>query len=91
MGYLPEKLSDLPAGAAFAGGHHPNATGSWRIFKPVLNEERCKNCLLCWIFCPEAVIVRKEKTVEITYDFCKGCGICANECPTKAIEMVKEG
>ncbi|MGB9705421.1 MAG: 4Fe-4S binding protein, partial [Pyrobaculum sp.] len=21
---------------------------------------------------------------------CKGCGICANECPTKAIEMVPE-
>lgn len=27
---------------------------------------------------------------EIDYDYCKGCGICANECPTKAIEMVPE-
>lgn len=25
------------------------------------------------------------------YDFCKGCGICAEECPKKAIEMVSEG
>ncbi|MGB9778603.1 MAG: 4Fe-4S binding protein, partial [Candidatus Bathyarchaeales archaeon] len=24
------------------------------------------------------------------YNFCKGCGICANECPTKAIEMKLE-
>ncbi|MEM2541039.1 MAG: 4Fe-4S binding protein, partial [Candidatus Methanomethylicia archaeon] len=23
--------------------------------------------------------------------YCKGCGICANECPAKAIEMVLEG
>jgi pyruvate ferredoxin oxidoreductase delta subunit len=25
------------------------------------------------------------------FDFCKGCGICANECPAQAIEMVQEG
>jgi Pyruvate/2-oxoacid:ferredoxin oxidoreductase delta subunit len=24
-------------------------------------------------------------------DFCKGCGICAHECPRKAISMVAEG
>ncbi|MFP3483271.1 MAG: 4Fe-4S binding protein, partial [Caldivirga sp.] len=24
------------------------------------------------------------------YDYCKGCGICANECPVKAIKMVPE-
>jgi Pyruvate/2-oxoacid:ferredoxin oxidoreductase delta subunit len=29
--------------------------------------------------------------VEIDYDYCKGCGICANECPAKAIAMVEEG
>ena len=27
----------------------------------------------------------------INLDFCKGCGICAEECPKKFIEMVKEG
>jgi Pyruvate/2-oxoacid:ferredoxin oxidoreductase delta subunit len=24
------------------------------------------------------------------YDFCKGCGICAAECPSGAIEMIPE-
>ncbi|MCR4437290.1 MAG: 4Fe-4S binding protein [Eubacteriales bacterium] len=91
MGFIPNKLSDLPAGAAFEGGHPTTHTGNWRIFKPVLNKDKCRNCLLCWIFCPEAVIKKGSDNVEITYDFCKGCGICANECPTKAIEMVKEG
>jgi Pyruvate/2-oxoacid:ferredoxin oxidoreductase delta subunit len=26
----------------------------------------------------------------IDYDYCKGCGICAHECPRHAIEMVEE-
>ncbi|KXA91095.1 pyruvate synthase, partial [candidate division MSBL1 archaeon SCGC-AAA259A05] len=27
---------------------------------------------------------------EVDLDYCKGCGICAKECPVDAIEMVKE-
>ena len=27
---------------------------------------------------------------EIDYDYCKGCGICAAECPCGAIAMVPE-
>jgi Pyruvate/2-oxoacid:ferredoxin oxidoreductase delta subunit len=35
-------------------------------------------------------IVRNEKGVEINYDYCKGCGICAKECPKQAIKMMEE-
>lgn len=31
-----------------------------------------------------------EQQVAIDYDYCKGCGICANECPIDVIEMVPE-
>ena len=62
-------------------------TGSWRIFIPVKDDEKCNECLLCWIYCPEACI---SKDIEINFDYCKGCGICAEECPRKAITMVKE-
>ena len=62
-------------------------TGSWRTFRPVLDAGRCNKCLLCWIYCPEACI---NKEIVINYDYCKGCGICAEECPTKAMTMVKE-
>ncbi len=40
----------------------------------------------------KAGIKVKTETVldETNYDICKGCGICAEECPVKAIEMKKE-
>ena len=65
-------------------------TGDWRAFRPVLDEKKCVNCLTCWIYCPDIAIKRKEKVVEIDYDYCKGCGICASECPVKAITMTEE-
>ncbi|MEM1544855.1 MAG: 4Fe-4S binding protein [Candidatus Methanomethylicia archaeon] len=66
-------------------------TGYWRTFKPVINKSKCIKCLLCWIYCPEGTIIRVDDGVEVNYMYCKGCGICANECPAKAIEMVLEG
>jgi len=65
-------------------------TGDWRAFRPVIDEAKCINCLLCWIYCPDAAITRREKFVEVNYEYCKGCGICAEECPVKAITMVEE-
>ncbi|MBM1154945.1 4Fe-4S binding protein [archaeon] len=67
-------------------------TGSWRTFKPVLDDSKCVRCLLCFVYCPEGCITwnETENRVVIDYDFCKGCGICAAECPRQAIEMVLE-
>jgi pyruvate ferredoxin oxidoreductase delta subunit len=62
-------------------------TGSWRVFKPVVNKEKCNECGLCAMYCPDNAI-DEELTVDLR--FCKGCGICANECPKKAIAMVRE-
>ena len=33
---------------------------------------------------------RPGKRFEFNYDFCKGCGLCAAECPCGAIQMVPE-
>jgi pyruvate ferredoxin oxidoreductase delta subunit len=68
-------------------------TGGWRNLIPVRNAEKCTNCLICWIYCPEGCIkVKDGKITEIDLDYCKGCGICAEECPVKgkAITMVEE-
>lgn len=82
---------ELPIGGLITEGGNAveYETGSWRTFKPVLNQELCNNCLLCWIFCPDtSVLVQDEKMIGFDYDHCKGCGICAAECPKKAITMV---
>jgi 2-oxoacid:acceptor oxidoreductase delta subunit (pyruvate/2-ketoisovalerate family) len=77
---------------AEAGNSVLYKTGGWRALKPVLDQSKCIRCLLCWFYCPEPAIKRREDdSVEIDYDYCKGCGICANECPAKAIAMVEEG
>jgi 2-oxoacid:acceptor oxidoreductase delta subunit (pyruvate/2-ketoisovalerate family) len=68
-------------------------TGSWRTFRPVRDEEKCTNCLRCWIYCPDSAIqVEDGKVTGIDLEHCKGCGICAEVCPPKinAIKMVQE-
>lgn len=67
-------------------------TGDWRTFKPVLDTEKCTRCLICYMYCPDAAIEWKPdaKEIEFNYKYCKGCGICANECPQEAIKMVLE-
>ena len=66
-------------------------TGLWRMRKPVIDYSKCNKCNICWLYCPEAAIIRhQDYSVEINYDYCKGCGICANECPRKAIKMESE-
>jgi len=56
--------------------------------KPVIAIAKCTKCDLCWVLCPEGVINRH--TMAIDYEYCTGCGVCAEECPLKAITMVRE-
>jgi pyruvate ferredoxin oxidoreductase delta subunit len=70
-------------------------TGAWRqSMKPRWYADRCTQCLNCWYFCPDVAIRMSDegKVVGIDYDYCKGCGICADVCPEKAnaIEMIPE-
>lgn len=50
----------------------------------------CNQCDNCWVFCPDAAIVRVNGSYEVNYDFCKGCGVCAEECPRNVISLVEE-
>ena len=85
---------ELPIGDILeAGTAHAFKTGDWRTERPIWNAQKCINCKTCWIYCPDsAIIIKDDKVAGINYDHCKGCGICAKECPPKicALTMEKE-
>jgi pyruvate ferredoxin oxidoreductase delta subunit len=91
------KWNELPPGGISpdAGSTARKNTGYWRGGgkRPLLDLNLCVQCLHCWIACPDmCFILENGKITGIDYDHCKGCGICANECPplVKAIITVDE-
>jgi len=52
----------------------------------------CNECENCYVFCPDASIIKTEEFLshQVDYDFCKGCGICFSECPRGAISLKEE-
>jgi pyruvate ferredoxin oxidoreductase delta subunit len=71
-------------------------TGTWRTMKPLFHLEKClvvksgrPTCHYCWLYCPEGTVSRTIPP-QVDLDYCKGCGICAQECPVKAIEMIPD-
>jgi 2-oxoacid:acceptor oxidoreductase delta subunit (pyruvate/2-ketoisovalerate family) len=52
----------------------------------------CNECENCYIFCPDASVLREGEKIsqQVDYDFCKGCGICFVECPRRAISLEEE-
>lgn len=52
----------------------------------------CFECDNCYGVCPDNAVIKlgPGKKFKFNYDYCKGCGICANECPCGAIDMVSE-
>ena len=52
----------------------------------------CNQCDNCYLYCPDIAVIR-EKNGElrhINYDYCKGCGLCAVECPRNAMTLREE-
>jgi 2-oxoacid:acceptor oxidoreductase delta subunit (pyruvate/2-ketoisovalerate family) len=52
----------------------------------------CFECDNCYGVCPDNAIIKlgPGHRYQIDLDYCKGCGICAAECPCGAIDMVPE-
>ncbi len=60
--------------------------------------DRCFNCGLCnqcdncYLFCPDLAVKKDSGPLgrHIDYDYCKGCGVCAVECPRNAMVLEEE-
>jgi pyruvate ferredoxin oxidoreductase gamma subunit len=82
-----EGLQDIVS----VGNSQLRKTGNWRIFRPVIDYERCTTCMICFAYCPEsAIVLGDNKKLAIEYENCKGCLICYKECPPKAIAFERE-
>lgn len=86
----PQRLSAYPLGTSFEAGHLVSENSGWRTQKPVYNHESCTQCKQCYLYCPEGVINFMDKNINIDYQFCKGCGICAKICKKSSIRMEVE-
>jgi NADPH-dependent glutamate synthase beta subunit-like oxidoreductase len=53
----------------------------------------CNACDNCYLVCPEPCIIRYDRSnglYKILVDYCKGCRVCIEECPTGCLEGVPE-
>jgi NADPH-dependent glutamate synthase beta subunit-like oxidoreductase len=53
----------------------------------------CNACDNCYLVCPEPCIIRADRSnglYKILVDYCKGCRVCIEECPTGCLEGVPE-
>lgn len=87
----PKHINDYPTGPCFQAGHLVTENAGWRTEKPIIDSDKCIGCYQCYLYCPEGVIFKTGKKVNIDYAFCKGCGICVRVCHKEAIKLVKEG
>tara|TARA_R110002096_G_scaffold45372_13_gene121921 strand:- start:8441 stop:9316 length:876 start_codon:yes stop_codon:yes gene_type:complete len=75
-----------------AGLNQPGTNGSWKPWFPVIDYDRCTNCMQCLSFCLFDVYgVDEEKTIQVqNNDNCKtNCPACSRVCPEVAIMFPK--
>jgi pyruvate ferredoxin oxidoreductase gamma subunit len=89
VGFDPPRLA---APSIYALGNSPERhTGNWRQFRPVLHQELCTQCWICFVRCPEgAITLDANEYPVVDYDECKGCLLCVHDCPTHAFTTEKE-
>jgi 2-oxoacid:acceptor oxidoreductase delta subunit (pyruvate/2-ketoisovalerate family) len=69
-----------------------DATNALYEARRCLSCGNCFECDNCYGICPDNAVIKlgPGKRFQFNYDYCKGCGLCAEECPCGAIKMVPE-
>ncbi len=87
--FIDETVSQAMAAAARASTilakDYLEAGGAVSVVDP----KKCVACLTCVRVCPYGVPrINADGVAEIPMASCQGCGVCAGECPAKAIELL---
>ena len=65
---------------------------AWRCLSctagATVDEAKCESCLACLRVCPFGVPVVDDVAVMCS-EMCQACGLCATECPARAISIVR--
>jgi len=78
----PKHIKDYPVGPCYTAGYLVTENSGWRTEKP-LWKMRVYRLLYCYLCCPEGVIFKKGKAVDIDYAFCKGAAYVPGFAPKK--------
>ncbi len=58
--------------------------GTTKSMRPVVRFDLCTKCTLCWLECPdECFDPTPDGYYDVNYEYCVGCGKCAEVCPIK--------
>ena len=85
---ISESISQALAAASRAATFLAQDALTLSAVTAAVEAERCAACLVCVRSCPYGVpCINADGVSEIDPALCHGCGICAAECPAKAIEL----
>lgn len=87
--FIDESIAQAQAAAARAVGILSKEVMKISGIVSVVDADKCAACLTCVRVCPYDVPrVNEDGVAEIEAASCHGCGICASQCPAKAIELM---
>jgi pyruvate formate lyase activating enzyme len=66
--------------------HNPESIAAFPQIHWIANQ--CLGCKACLAVCAQGALSFSEKGNRIDRDRCTGCGLCAEECPANALELL---
>jgi heterodisulfide reductase subunit A len=92
MAHSPKRIDECLSQAAAAVSRACTVLSKDQIqvggIVSVVEQEKCAACLSCVRICPYNVpVINADGAAEIEVAKCQGCGLCASECPARAITL----
>ncbi|RJP71552.1 MAG: DUF362 domain-containing protein [Candidatus Abyssobacteria bacterium SURF_17] len=83
-GFTFPETSDL---IGFFPGFLKNYMRDWLTTRPVLNQKKCEQCMVCATHCPAQAISKHNDTLKFDLTRCIRCFCCQEMCPHGAITV----